>query len=216
VVVPAFFGGAFLATVAQTGALTATGRMQTTAAERNVLLICLPFAFAIGLSAPTVIEVFAGSDYDQAATALAILAPMIALVGSYAVLSNLQVAAGRIAPLVWINVAGVVIKAGLNLWTIPAYGVEGAAAAAVAAEAVVVVAQTWSARALVDMRDVLSVVGRLLACGAAMVAVGVAVASVSVWPLGLAAGLAVFVVAGHLTRSISVDELRLAASHLKP
>ena len=204
--IPLFFGGAFLATVAQSGA----GGERAVRALRYVLVLCVPLAFALGVTADPVVDLVAGDDYERSGEVLLRLSPVLALTAAYAVLANLQIALDRTAILVGISVGGVALKIGLSAWAIPRWGANGAAATVVAAEAAVVVAQWHAARGHVDRGVLLRWAGRLALAALAMVAVGVLAAGELSWFAGLAAGLAAFVVAARLTRCASADELRAA------
>ena len=216
ILVPAYFGAAYLATVAQTGPATERGRKQTTSAVQSALVLCLPIAFVLALSAHAVVTAIGGAAYSGAGVLLAILSANVALVASYSVLSNLQVALDRVAVLVWINVGGVVVKAGLNAWTIPAYGAKGAAAASVAVEALVVVAQWLAVRRDVELSPLLSVLARVTLCAAAMVLVGTLVLAAAPWPLALVAGLGAFAGAALLAGCVSAADVRVAFGSLRP
>jgi O-antigen/teichoic acid export membrane protein len=216
VAVPAFFGGAFLATVAYTGASTPRAAGQTSRALRYILLICVPLTFSLAIAAGPLVDIVAGSGYGQAGGILARLSPVLALMAAYAVLANLQIALNRPGTLVKISLAGVVLKVAVNAWAIPRYGPRGAAFAAVAGEALVVVAQWYSARGYFDVPDTLGWLGRLVTSAGAMVAVGVIASAGGLpWVGGLLAGLVVFGVTAGLTACISADELRVAWASLR-
>jgi O-antigen/teichoic acid export membrane protein len=210
VAVPAFFGGAFLATVAQTGAGTRRAADQTTRALRYVLLICVPLTFTLAMAAAPLVEVVAGQRYEGAADVLLRLSPVLALTAAYAVLANLQVALDRTRLLVKISLAGIALKVALNAWAIPRWGADGAALAAVAGESLVVVAQWYSARRHFNVQAVLAWCGRLALSAAAMIAVGLLVVSGLTWLTALAGGLAAFVLAAALTHTTSMSEIRIA------
>jgi O-antigen/teichoic acid export membrane protein len=210
VAVPAFFGGAFLATVAQTGPATERAADQTTRALRYVLLICVPLTFAIAMAAGPLVDLVAGRRYDGAGDVLLRLSPVLTLTAAYAVLANLQVALDRTSLLVKISLAGIALKVVLNAWAIPRWGAEGAALAAVAGEALVVTAQWYSARRHFDVSGVLAWCGRLALSAATMVAVGLLIAGGLPWLGALVAGLAAFALAAGLTHTASISELRLA------
>jgi len=216
ILVPAYFGAAYLATVAQTGPATERGRKQTTSAVQTALILCLPLAFALALSAQSVVEAIGGSAYSGAGTLVVILSANIALVASYSVLSNLQVALDRLAVLVKINVAGVVAKAGLNAWVIPAYGAKGAAAASVGAEGLVVVAQWLAVRRDVELPRLVSVLLRVSLCALAMVLVGVLLLVAGVpWAVALVVALSVFVAVAVWTGCLSAADMRVAFGSLR-
>jgi O-antigen/teichoic acid export membrane protein len=215
IVVPAYFGSAFLATIAQTGPRTARGHMQTAGALRHILVICVPLAFALGVCADPLVNLVAGSDYDSAGTLLAILSPWLALIASYSVLSNLQVALDRVRVLIAIVLAGLVLKIAANGVLIPLYGPEGAAVAAVIAEAAVVVAQWWSARDYIRFREMSGYFARLLVSTGAMIATTLPLIGPLGWPLALALGFVVFGALAVALGCVSREELRVATASLR-
>ena len=212
---PMFFGAAFLATVAHTGAHTERAAPQTERALRYILLLCVPLAFTLALTGEPLVSLVAGDDYDQAGELLVRLSPVLVLVAGYGVISSLQVALDRVGTLVRINVAGVVLKVGLNLWAIPAHGAEGAAVTAVAAEAVVVTAQWYVIRSELELGPLLRWTARLALCTAAAVGAALAVGSVGPWPAALAAGLAAYALAAWSLRCASVADVRSIVTSLR-
>ena len=212
IAVPSFFGGAFLATVAQTGAGTDRAAAQTAQALRYLLLICVPLAFALAVAAEPLIDLVAGGGYDQAGEVLVRLSPVLVLTAAYVVLANLQVALDRTKQLVRISLAGIALKIALNAWAIPRYGANGAAMAAVGGEVLVVIAQWYFARRDFDARATLAWCARLLTPVAAMLAAGALALGTIGWPAALVLGLVAFAVTALVTRCTSVAELRLALS----
>jgi O-antigen/teichoic acid export membrane protein len=210
IALPALFGGAFLATVAQTGARTEHAAIQTSRAMRYLLLVSVPLAFGLAVAADPLVSAVAGSRYDQAGEILLRLTPVLVLMAAYVVLANLQIALDRTSLLVKISLAGIGVKVGLNAWAIPRYGANGAALAAVAGETMVVIAQWYSARHRFDAGRLLAWCGRLAVSAAAMVAVGSLIVIGLPWVTGLAGGLAAFLVAAWVTECVSMSELRLA------
>jgi O-antigen/teichoic acid export membrane protein len=215
IVVPAYFGSAFLATIAQTGPRTARGQMQTAGALRHILVICVPLAFALAVCADPLVDLVAGGEYDSAGTLLAILSPWLALIASYSVLSNLQVALDRVRVLIAIVLTGLLLKIALNGVLIPLYGSEGAAVAAVIAESAVVVAQWWSARDYVSIHQFIGYFARLLVCTGAMVGTTLPLIGALGWPLALALGFAAFGVLAVALGCVSIEELRVARASLR-
>lgn len=214
-VLPAFFGSAFLATVGHTGARTPRARVQTAGALRNVMLLSLPFAIGLAYAAAPLVRLLAGHDYASAGRVLALLCPMIVWVASYGVLANLQVALDHVSLLVRINVLGVLAKVALNLVAIPIYGVTGAAVVAVAVEAVVVGCQWWISRAYFDVRALSGFLGRMLGAGALMAAAAVGLGRLIPWPVALAGSAVVFGMAAVALRCVDPDEMRLARAALR-
>jgi O-antigen/teichoic acid export membrane protein len=213
VAVPALFGGAFLATVADRGARERAGE-RTAQALRYVLVVCVPLAFALAIAARPLIDLVAGGRYGDAAEILVILSPVLVLTSVYAVLANLQVALDRTRLLVKISLAGIALKLALNAWAIPRWGAHGAAAVAVTGEAVVVAAQWYFARHEFNASGVLVWCWRLGLSAVAMVAVGLLIAAGLPWASALAGGLAAFALAAWVTHAVSKRELQLAWSSL--
>ena len=212
IIIPAFFGSAFLATVAQTGPRTARARMQTIGALRHILLICLPLALVLAVVATPLVDLVAGADYESAGHLLTLLSPWLVLIAGYSVLVNLEVALDRIKVLIAIIAAGVALKIALNLYSIPEWGANGAAITALAAEVFVVVAQWFNARRYVDVRAFLRYLPRLLGAGAGMLAVTLALSGPVGWVIASIAGLVVFGGLAIVLRAVTVDEYRLALS----
>jgi O-antigen/teichoic acid export membrane protein len=208
--VPAYFGGAFLATVAQTGLGGRQAASQTETALRYLLLIAVPLAFVLAFTADPLVRLVAGTSYDDAGTILIRLSPVIVLASAYAVLGNLQVALDRIRLLATISLAGIGLKLALNAWAIPLYGANGAALAAVGGELLVVAAQWYFAREEIDTVRLAGWCGRLAIAAAAMVGVGLLALDAFSWPAALATGLPTFALFALLTRIISIGELRVA------
>jgi O-antigen/teichoic acid export membrane protein len=210
IVVPAYFGSAFLATIAQTGPRTPEARTQTLAALRLIVLLCMPLTVGLAVAATPVMSLITGPGYGSADDALRLLSPVLLLIATYGVLLSLQTALDNIGLLVKINLMGLVLKVALNAFAIPAYGLRGAAVAAVAAEFAVVVAQWASARRHFELRRAATAMLRAGAAGAAMLAASVALLAV-VPPLAAAAlGAVVYAGAVILTRSVAPAEVRAA------
>ena len=214
-IVPMFFGGAFLATVAYTGVQNERAGVQTATALRYILLLCVPLSFTLAMTGGPLVDLVAGADYDSAGDLLVRLSPVLVLVAGYGVIASLQVALDRVATLVRVNLAGVVVKVALNLWAIPRWGAQGAAVTAVVAEAAVVAAQWYLVRRELELGPLLAWTGRLALCGAATVAAGLAVASVAEWPLALAAGLGAYALAAGGMRCASTADLRSIAASIR-
>jgi O-antigen/teichoic acid export membrane protein len=216
VVVPAFFGSAFLATISHTGPTAPDARAQTAVAIRMIVLLVAPIAIAIALCAGPIVDLLAGSKYGTAAGVLWRISPMILLIASYTVLMSLQVSLDQLRTLALINVLGLVVKAGVNVWAIPRFGIDGAAVTAVIAEGLVVLLQWWYARTHVDVGPTLAHFGRIAIAGAAMFGVMLGLRHAVPWPVALLAGAAVYVAAAFLTRALSMDQLRGAFGALRP
>jgi O-antigen/teichoic acid export membrane protein len=208
--VPAYFGGAFLATVAQARVSGRRVASQTETALRYLLIIAVPLAFVLAFTADPLVHLVAGESYDDAGEILIRLSPVLVLTATYAVLGNLQVALDRIRLLAGISLAGIALKLALNAWAIPLYGANGAALAAVGGELLVVGAQWYFAREDIDTGRLARWCGRLAIAAVAMVGVGLIALDALSWPAALALGLPTFAMFALLTRVISIGELRMA------
>jgi len=213
--VPIYFGSAFLATISHgVGGRLATPPtpFRTARALRASLLIGVPLSFGVAFAGPAVVDVIAGHGYGAAGDLLARLSPVIALVACYAVLSNLQLALDRTATLVGIVAVGALAKIAFNAVLIPAYGARGAAGTAVGVETLIVLAQWTAARRQLAGVRLTSWGVRFAGAVVAMVVTGVVLgASAAVaWPFALAAGLGVFAAAAAFGGTITGAELRAA------
>lgn len=214
-VIPIFFGSAFLATISHGvgGKLaSAPTHDRISRALKAGLLIGVPFSFCLALAGPWIVVVVAGHSYAPAGELLTRLSPVVALVSCYGVLSNLQLALDRTTTLVAIVSAGAVAKIACNAVLIPAYGARGAAATVVAVEALVVLAQWIAARRHLAGSDLIPWGVRFGSAVTAMVGVGVLLSVVAgaPWPISLIAGMTAFAVLGALGRTITGPELRAA------
>ena len=216
VVVPAFFGSAFLATISHHGPTLPGAREQTATAIRMIVLIVMPMAVALGLCATPLVDLLAGSNYDTAAGVLLRLSPMMLLIASYTVLMSLQVSLDQLRTLALINLLGLIVKAGLNLYAIPHFGINGAAVCAVIAEAVVVVLQWYYARRYVDIPAALRYFARILVAGAVMAGAMLALRPVVPWPVGLVIGAALYVAIAFVVRAVSLEQVRAMLGSLRP
>jgi O-antigen/teichoic acid export membrane protein len=209
-VVPVYFGSAFLVTISQGGAQrdSAATSQRLARSLRAALLIGVPLSFALALAGPTVVRVLAGHGYGYAGELIARLSPVIALVSCYGVLSNLQMARDRLAVLVTIVAAGAGVKIACNAALIPAFGARGAAATAVGVEAFVVAAQILAARGELRATAMSGWSMRLAAAVLAMVGSGCLLRVFGLqWILALPTGLIAFVATGVLCGAIGDSEV---------
>ena len=215
IILPAFFGSAFLATISATGPRSERGRMQTTEALRWIVLITAPVAVTLAVVGTQLIELIAGGGYDDAGAVLALLSPVVLVIASYGVLASLQVALNDMRALMRLFGIGLVIKIAANAYAIPAYGVRGAAVAAAGTELVVAAIQWRWARDWFDVGSAASGVVRVL------VAAGVSAGAMTLfvvlmpWPLAVALGLAVYVVAAVVTGALSAPRVRDAIAAIR-
>jgi O-antigen/teichoic acid export membrane protein len=208
VILPAFFGNAFLATIAATGPRTERGRMQTTQALPWIVLLTAPLAVTLLAVSGPLMRAVTGGGYDDAGPILARLAPFVLITATYGVLSSLQVALDKVLVLMRLFLIGLVVKVAVNFWAIPKYGAEGAAVTAVGAELLVAVVQWYWSREWFDSRVVGFAIVRILV---ASVVSGVAMAllvHVVPWPLAILLGLIVYALAALATGALSPSKAR--------
>lgn len=175
---------------------------------RAILVLSLPLALAPALLADGLLELLFGSDYEEAATALAILVWSTPLAALGAVLTGVLRAGGRERALLVVAAGAAAGNIGANLALIPRYGIEAAAAVTIATEVV-----GLAAMCAVAVRSGLVPAPRLplLRLAAALTALtAVAVAGVpgGVAATGLAAGAAYAAVL-VATRVVGPRELAL-------
>jgi O-antigen/teichoic acid export membrane protein len=203
IILPAFFGNAFLATISATGPRTERGRMQTTEAMRWVVLMTAPVAVTLLVAASPIVELIAGDGYDEAGPILARLSPVVMVIAIYGVLASLQVAMNDLRTLMWLFGIGLVVKIAANAYAIPEYGPTGAAVAASIAEIVVAAIQWRWARAWFDVGSAASGVVRVLIAAAISAAVMAVCVDQLPWPVGIAVGLVAYAVAALATGALS-------------
>jgi O-antigen/teichoic acid export membrane protein len=91
---------------------------------------------AIFAVAPPLVELLFGSAFAGSAGPLRILSAGLALVYAIWILHAIAISMNREKLLLWTGIVGLVAKAGLNAWLIPAHGPSGAAIAVIAGEGV--------------------------------------------------------------------------------
>jgi O-antigen/teichoic acid export membrane protein len=208
VILPAFFGNAFLATISATGPRTERGRMQATEALPWIVLFAAPITVTLIAAADPLIQVVTGGGYHAAAGILVRLAPFVVITASYGVLSSLQVSLNQLTLLMKLFAVGLVVKVGANLWAIPHYGANGAAVTAVLAELTVALMQWYFGRPWFDVRVAGAGVVRVLVAAAVALVAMVWLVDTIWWPLGVVLGLAVYVLAALATGAISRARVR--------
>ena len=137
---------------------------------KAALAILVPCAVALGVLAEPILTTIYGDDFAVAAPALRLLAPVVVLVGVFILSASLI--AGRGDPAVTARLTGlmVLVNVGLNLALIPAYEEQGAAAAMLVTEAVLVLAVLRLAAPLVGHLPWRPTAAGPLLAGAAMFA----------------------------------------------
>ena len=207
VIIPAFFGNAFLSTIAATGARTERGRMQTTQALPWIMLATAPIAICLIGASDELVRVVAGGQYHQAGDILARLAPFVLITASYGVLTSVQVSLDQLTLLMRLFAIGLVVKVLANLWAIPRYGAEGAAVTATLAELTVAALQWRFSRHWFDVGQAgTGVIRVLVAAVVSTVAMALLVNAIW-WPVGVAAGLAIYALAAFATGALTRAKL---------
>lgn len=105
---------------------------------RAVLVVSLPLAMVACLLAYPIIERMFGDDYDPAGEALVILVWASPLAALNVMLTGALRGLGRERWITAVSGAGAVLNVGLNLWAIPTFGIDGAAAVTVGTEVIVI------------------------------------------------------------------------------
>lgn len=105
---------------------------------RAVLIVALPLAVCTSVLSGPIIERFFGEGFDPAVTALAILVGAIPLAALNVVVGAALRGSGHERWLTIVSGVGAAANVGLNLWAIPTFGIEGAAAVTVTTELIVV------------------------------------------------------------------------------
>ena len=208
VIVPAFFGNAFLATISATGPRTERGRMQTTQALPWIVLLTAPITVTLIAAAHPIIQLITGGGYYQAPGILTRLAPFVLITATYGVLTALQLALDNLTLLTRLFAVGLIVKVLVNLWAIPAYGPDGAAITAVGAELLVALLQWRWSRQWFNAREAGTAIARIIAAAAvATVAMALLVDAIW-WPAAVVLGLVVYAVAALVTGAFSLTKAR--------
>ena len=208
VILPAFFGNAFLATISATGPRSERGYMQTSEALQWIVLVTAPVAMTLVAVAGPLMHAITGGGYEQAGPILARVAPFVLITASYGVLTGLQVALDQMRLLLRLFTLGLVVKILVNLWAIDRYGAEGAAVTAVAVELLVAATQwRWSRQWFDSRRAGLGILRVLVASVVAGVVMALLVHVVP-WPVAVVIGLALYVVLALVTGALSPAKAR--------
>jgi O-antigen/teichoic acid export membrane protein len=178
------------------------------------LVVLVPGAVIFGGLAEPVLELVFGDAFGDAATALALLSPVVVLL-SVITLSTVLVTSRRDpATIIPLSAAMVALNVALNLALIPPYAEDGAAAAMLVTEVVFVVAVLRMAADAVGGLGWASMLVAPLGAGALMLATVLALRGSFV--AALIAGLAVYIPALLLIeRLVAPADLRFAALMLR-
>jgi O-antigen/teichoic acid export membrane protein len=129
-------------------------------------------AVALGLLAPWLVRLLATEEFYAGERVVAPLAFASAIFAGYIVVS-IGLGRARRTEFNWVVTgAAAILNVALNLLLIPRYGMEGAAAATVAAYALMFVGMAWWGRRVYPVPYQWRRVGTALAAGAALVVVG--------------------------------------------
>ena len=105
---------------------------------RAVLVVSLPLSMVACLLAYPIIGRMFGDDYDPAGEALVILVWASPLAALNVMLTGALRGLGRERWITAVSGVGAVLNVGLNLWAIPTFGIDGAAAVTVGTEVIVI------------------------------------------------------------------------------
>lgn len=101
---------------------------------KSVLVVSLPLALVLCLLAGPIISRVFGAEFDRSVPVLEILAWACPLAGINVVAAAVMRASGREGWLFVVSAAGALFNVGVNVWAIPAIGIEGAAVVTVSTE----------------------------------------------------------------------------------
>jgi O-antigen/teichoic acid export membrane protein len=178
------------------------------------LVVLVPGAVIFGGLAEPVLELVFGKAFGDAATALALLSPVVVLLSVVTLSSVLVTSRRNPAEIVPLSVGMVVLNVVLNLVLIPPYDENGAAAAMLITEVIFVVAALRMAAQAVGGLGWTSMLAAPLGAGALMLATVLALRG-SFVP-ALLAGIAVYVPSLLLLeRLVAPADLRFAALMLR-
>ncbi|MGH2763059.1 MAG: flippase [Thermoleophilaceae bacterium] len=110
------------------------------------VIVGMPVAVCGGVLAPEIVRLAGGGDFAAAAEPLRLLLAAGAIAFVNGVIGYALIAVERQRKALWLNVAGLVVNAGLNLALVPAFGIVAAAAVTLFSEAMVLVGGLWLAR----------------------------------------------------------------------
>jgi O-antigen/teichoic acid export membrane protein len=139
-----------------------------------IAAITVPVGAAMALFGPTIVESVFGADFEGGGTATRILGGGAALYGIFTVAALTIAGQDRQAALPWIGGGGLLVNVGLNFALIPPLGLDGAAIAMTATQALITIATMWIAIRETGAVSPVRMFGAAAAGLAAMCAVGLA------------------------------------------
>jgi O-antigen/teichoic acid export membrane protein len=166
----------------------ARARRAIQAASDVFLAIAVPAAVGGFFLAPGIVEAAGGSDFEGATGPLRILIVSGALALVNGLFGYALIAKDKQLNALWLNVLALALNLGLNVALVPAYGIEAAAAVAVASEVVILAGSVVLMRRYFAFFPRVTVLGKVMLAAAAM---GLALAPLRAEPLWLLAPLSV-------------------------
>ncbi len=139
-----------------------------------IAAITVPVGAAMGLFGPMIVEAVFGAEFEDGGTATRILGGGAALYGIFTVAALTIAGQNRQSTLPWIGAAGLALNVGLNFALIPPLGLDGAAIAMTATQALITVATMWIAISETGRVSPVRMFGAAIAGAAAMSAVALA------------------------------------------
>jgi O-antigen/teichoic acid export membrane protein len=184
-------------------------------AERTVdaagdLFVAIGVPIAAGglVVAPELVRVLGGDDFAGAADPLRLLLFAVALAFVSGLFGHALIAGGHQASALRLGLAALGFNLAFNLVAIPAWGIEGAAAVAVASEVILVVGGFVLVRRRLGLRPRFALMWRVLVAAAVM---GGVLGLVDEWPLAALLALGVALYAAALWALGGLDPRRLGA-----
>lgn len=118
-----------------------------------IMFVALPSMIGLAILAPQIIEIFSGQDFIPAVKTMRIINPVILVIGFASVTSTqILLPSGREKYITISVIAGAITNCTLNFILIPVFHENGAAAATVAAEFVVLMIQIYYSKDLFKFR----------------------------------------------------------------
>jgi O-antigen/teichoic acid export membrane protein len=185
--------------------------MQTTFGVLAILGV--PLAISGFMLAPQVIELVAGSEFEDAGVPLSLLLVSGALSFVNGLFGFSLIAADRQLDVLRVNLSGLACNVALNLALVPPLGIDAAAASAIASEAIIMGGYLVLVRRRLQFVPRLLVVGRALAAATVMAVPLVLLRGQELWllaPLALLVYGAALHAFGGIDRSL-VERLRTGA-----
>lgn len=171
-----------------------------------LVLAGLGFAFGGVAIAPDLMRVVGGQEFVAGADALRVSLFSIALTFLVIMLTTLLIARGKQSYTLKVGLIGLVLNGVVNLYTIPRFGITGAAATTLLSEALICGIYLLKCHQELQRKFQLWIVPKSVVAGGLMVAV--------MWPvrgsllLALPIGAAVYLLTAYLLRAVSPDILR--------